>query len=378
MDRDTIVVGGGPAGLAVGACLKRRGLEATILERSERIGDSWARHYPTLRMHTTRGRSALPFYPFPDRGPRYPSRDDVIEYLREYADHFGLDVAVRREVVEVRRAGDRWEVVLDGGDTMRANNVVLATGAHRTPCAPSLPGRESFEGEIVHSARYAGGMRYEDERVLVVGLGNSGADIAVDLCAAGARPVLSVSRPVFWIPIETFGLPWHDIYRALPYAATALGGRWGSRASATVWCWLQRRHCGDLKAHGVPLVTPPELVEYWAELRPPLTNDELVELIREGRVEVRGATVGFDSAGAHFEGGSRTDVSAVVLSTGFTSDPTSLLAERDESWSSGPLPPEGPVPDAPGLYFCGFRPEFSRIAVTARQVADRVAECRSG
>src|SRR5215208_1643802 len=110
VDSQTIVIGAGPAGLAVGSCLKQANLPCIILEQNERVGSSWHRHYDRLHLHTDKKNSALPFLPFPKEYARYPARPQVINYLETYAQNFQLDIRFRQQVISARYEAEQWEV----------------------------------------------------------------------------------------------------------------------------------------------------------------------------------------------------------------------------------------------------------------------------
>jgi cation diffusion facilitator CzcD-associated flavoprotein CzcO len=193
-DTDTIIVGAGPAGLAVAAALRRKNVTFDLLERNDRVGSSWQHHYDRLHLHTPKNHSALPFMAFPKAVPRYPSRDQVIEYLDDYARAFDLHPQFGTDVLRcVRTADNAWEVQTNRG-TRRARHLIVASGFNRLPLRPSWSGLQDFAGAVLHSSDYTNGRRFCGQAVLVVGFGNSGAEIgwtwrsavpaAPSLCAA--------------------------------------------------------------------------------------------------------------------------------------------------------------------------------------------------
>jgi cation diffusion facilitator CzcD-associated flavoprotein CzcO len=139
-----IVVGGGAAGLSAAAALSRLGIESVVLEQDPELGGTWARRYDRLHLHTVRQFSGLAHFPIPRRYPAYLSRDDVVEYLREYARHFGLRVVTAATVRRIRPrdpSSGRWTVETADGDAWHARVVVIATGQYRQPVLPPWPGR---------------------------------------------------------------------------------------------------------------------------------------------------------------------------------------------------------------------------------------------
>ena len=157
-ETDTIVIGAGPAGLAVGAALRARNLPFVVLERHDRVGSSWRGHYERLHLHTPKNHSALPFLDYPSSYPRYPSREQVVAYLDHYARAFDIQPHFGQDVVRCTpTAGDGWEVETQAAVTWRGRHLVVATGFNRVPCMPVQPGRDSFAGSILHSRDYFNG-----------------------------------------------------------------------------------------------------------------------------------------------------------------------------------------------------------------------------
>src|SRR4051794_256673 len=140
---DVLIVGAGPAGLAVAACLKRWGLTPSLIEQGDSVGWSWRHHYARLRLHTVKQYSGLPYLPFPAAYPRYPTRAQVIAYLELYARHFNLTPRFGERVQKVRPADGAWYCETDRA-AYAARDVVVATGYSRTPVVPVWPGQDAF------------------------------------------------------------------------------------------------------------------------------------------------------------------------------------------------------------------------------------------
>lgn len=187
-DRPVYVIGGGPGGLAAAQALRAKGVRAVVLERSDQVGSSWRGHYERLRLHTTRGLSSLPGLAMPRSFGRWVSRENVVRYLERYAEHHELEIVTGVEVSRVERApdGEGWLLRASGGRELTGRAVVLATGFNHTPYVPQWPGREDWSGEFLHAGSYRSPAPFAGRDVLVVGAGNTGAEIAVDL-VEGAR-----------------------------------------------------------------------------------------------------------------------------------------------------------------------------------------------
>jgi indole-3-pyruvate monooxygenase len=201
-----VIVGAGPAGLAVGGCLRRRQIPFVLLERHEQVATAWRQHYERLHLHTTKHFSSLPYLLFPAQVPRYPSRQQVVEYLDAYTQRFDLQPRCGQNVVSVQRTGARWEVETEH-EQYTADSVVMTTGLNETPRLPTWPDQERFRGSILHSSQYHSGEPYRNQRALVVGFGNSGAEIAMDLYEHGATVGMTARSPINVVFQDRFGIP---------------------------------------------------------------------------------------------------------------------------------------------------------------------------
>ncbi|HVD00273.1 MAG TPA: NAD(P)/FAD-dependent oxidoreductase [Candidatus Dormibacteraeota bacterium] len=201
------VVGGGPAGLATAGALHQRGIGSRVLEAGSSVGTSWRNHYDRLHLHTVRSLSALPGRPIPREMGRWVARGDLLRYLEDYAREQALEVETGIEVTRVDRRDRGWLLRTSGGDRA-AVAVVIATGYNRSPILPAWPGRKDFEGQVIHSSRYRNPGPFTGKQVLVVGSGNSGAEIAADLVDGGASEVLiSIRTPPNIQRREFLGIP---------------------------------------------------------------------------------------------------------------------------------------------------------------------------
>jgi indole-3-pyruvate monooxygenase len=368
-DRQAIIVGAGPAGLAVGACLQQAGVSCLILEQADKVGPAWHRHYERLHLHTDKKHSELPFAPFPREYPRYPSRTQMIDYLEAYARRFPLEIRLGQQVVSARRAQGAWEVRTQD-NFYQAPNLVIATGNTREPSLPDWPGLSSFRGDRLHSSQYRNGEPFRGRKVLVVGLGNSGGEIALDLWEHGARPSLAVRGPVNVIPRDLFGIP--------ILAIGILQSRLPARLADALNAPLLRAVLGDLTRYG--LRKPPQgpITQIRRDGRIPLIDVGTIARIRKGEIKVHPGIERFFEDAVLFADGKEEKFDAVIFATGYRPRVSSFLegapAAHDDEGT--PLSSGAEAP-APGLYFCGFHVSptgmLREIAREARQIGAAIA-----
>jgi len=176
----TVIIGGSQSGLAVGYHLRRQGDPFVILDAHDRVGDAWRKRWDSLRLFTTARYDGLPGMPFPGRSGSYPTKDETADYLEAYADRFRLPIRTGARVDRLSRDGQRFNVVA-GERTFSAENVVVATGAYHTPRVPTFADQLDPSILQVHSSAYRSPSQLRDGGVLVVGAGNSGAEIALEV-----------------------------------------------------------------------------------------------------------------------------------------------------------------------------------------------------
>jgi putative flavoprotein involved in K+ transport len=366
---DVAIVGAGASGLAAAAALRRRGLDPVAFDGDERIGGTWARRYDRLCLHTARAFSGLPYHRLPRQLPRYVPKDDYADYLAAYAARLGLRLRLGHRVERIVPAdgGPDWRLEM-AGTTCRARAVVVATGKYRVPRTPRWPGVDAFQGTVLHSSAYRRGHAFAGRRALVVGMGNSGAEIAVDLVEGGAaRVAIAVRTPPPIVLRDMLGVP----IQVLGILLTPLPPTPVDRVGAL----LRRLSVGDLRAHGLaPAAWGP-----FTARRPPVIDVGFLAQLRAGRIAVRPAVVRFTADGVTFADGQREPFDVVVAATGFASGLDQLLGTTgvlDER----ALPRCGPDGDSarPGLFFIGFH-ESPRGALfeanrQARRLARRVAD----
>lgn len=194
---DALVIGAGQSGLAAAYAFAQQGIRPLVLDQAPTAGGSWSRYYQSLSLFSPAGFSSLPGFPFPGDKERYPGRDEVVSYLTEYADSLDADFLWNQQVTSLYRNEDAFEATTSAGVIHRAQRVVVASGNFDSPHTPQIPGLSDFQGRVLHSSEYLSPEPFAGQRVLVVGGGNSGVQIAVEL-AATARVSLVTRNPVRW------------------------------------------------------------------------------------------------------------------------------------------------------------------------------------
>ncbi len=358
-----VVLGAGPSGLAAAACLRREGVDVTVLERADAVGSAWRKHYERLHLHTVKQHSSLPGVPFPEHVPTYPSRQDVVDYLDAYALRWGVAPRFGEEVRRVRRVDGAWEVTHTTGAT-RARAVVVCTGYNRVPLRPTWPGMERFRGEVIHASEYRNGRAWRGRDALVVGAGNTGAELAIDLWESGARVSLCVRGPLHVLPRDAFGIP-------AQVNSLAFLSKLPPRVADRIALAFADRLVGDLSPWGIRRPRTGPVSQVLEEKRVPLLDVGTVALIKQGHVRVVPGLAGFTDAGVRFEDGRELGFDVVVLATGYRTGLEDFF-DRPERVLDGRGHPLvfGAESSEPGLYFVGYRnPTTGQLHDRARAAA---------
>jgi putative flavoprotein involved in K+ transport len=319
----TIVIGGGQAGLAVGFYLAQRGENFIILDENLHTGDSWRKRWDSLKLFTPSKFNGLPGIPFPKPDNYLPTKDEVADYLERYARQFDLPIRHGVKVERLEPDGQGYSL-LAGGFKFRAKNVIVATGPFQSPYTPAFSNGLSPSIHQLHSSAYCNPHEFTGRNVLVVGAGNSGAEIALELARAGRKVWLS-GRDVGRIP-----------------ANSPLGKAFGGRL---IW-WIM--------GHVLNVKTPIGRKMRSNELHhgTPLGRATRTEIAEAG-IELVGRVTGVHDGKPQLEDGRILSVDGVVWATGFRPDYHWIhLPVFDEQ--GDPKHWRGLVPEAPGLYFLGL------------------------
>jgi cation diffusion facilitator CzcD-associated flavoprotein CzcO len=338
----------------------------TVLEREAEVGASWRRHYERLHLHTTKRYSALPMAPWPDDVATYPSRAQVVEYLERYASRFGINPRFGEDVRSARYDGANWIAPTSRGEH-RARALVVASGYNRVPHEPQFVDRDRYRGTVMHSGTYKNGRAFRGQRALVVGAGNSGAEIALDLWESGADTALSIRGPIHIVPRDVFGIPAQ--YNAIHFFA-----RIPARVADRIALSMVDRIYGDLSRYGLrrPAIGPVSQVV--REKKIPLIDIGTIDLVKQEKIRVHPGPRAYTRDGMRFDDGSEAPFDVIVLATGYRTGLDEILADSKPHTDARGYPLcFGTEAATPGLYFVGYRnPLTGQLHDIARE-AERVA-----
>ena len=320
---DTVIIGGGQAGLATGYHLAKRGLPFVILDANERIGDAWRKRWDSLRLFTPARYDGLQGWRFPAPAVSFPTKDEMADYLESYAARFELPVRTGVEVDGLSREGDRF-VVASGNRRFEAEHVVVATGANQVPKVPSFANDLHPSIVQLHSSQYRHPSQLQEGAVLVVGAGNSGAEIAFEV--SRTHPTYLSGRPSGQIPVRHGPAMARFVFPVIRFVGHHV---------LTLRTPIGRKAQPRFISHGAPLI-----------------RVKLKDLAAAG-VEQVPRTVGIEDGRPALEDGRVLDVSNVIWCTGFREEfPWIDLPIFDEN--ERPLHERGVVVAEPGLYFVGM------------------------
>ena len=328
-----IVVGGGQSGLAAARALRELRMPAVILEASDRPAGSWPRYYESLRLFSPAGYSSMPGMPFPGVPDRYPGRDEVAGYLERYAAELDVEIQTSTRVETIRQDGREFIVVTEGRRALRASGIVAASGSFTNPYRPSFPGEEAFTGELSHVADYRNPTQYAGQRVIVVGAGDSAAQVANEL-APTATVTLATRHPVRFIPQR-------------------LGGE-------DIHYWLRETGFDSLPAEWLSKITGGSVVT---------DSVGFQQTLADGRVERRPMFTALDGDQVVWSGGQRESVDAILLATGYRPSLDYLRELGALDADAAPIHVRGISSTHVGLVYLGLEYQRSFASNTLRGVS---------
>lgn len=376
---DALVIGAGPAGIACAHFLQQRGIAYEVVDQADVIASTWARQYPSLRLNTTRFFSHLPGAKFPLGYRLFPTARQYHAYLVRFVQRHRLNIRLGVTVHRVAPAADGWRVERSDG-VFHYPAVVAASGRFPNPYSPHIPGLDSFPGTVIHAHDYHGPGPFAGQRVLVVGNGPTGVDLACELPQAAARSVLLAMRTGIRLkPRWPLGLPKH--------VWMLLTDRLPARIGVPLERWIEDISYRNVARYGIK-VPASEHASGAAGTRGP----ELIRAVRRGDVRPVDAPLRFEGRAAILPDGSRLEVDAVILATGYRpalayldivyqTDEIGLPLRQPVDYPvyRGYLPHTGyEAQGYPGLYIAGVfyqgRGAMHNFNVEGAIIADQIAQ----
>ncbi|KAI5669452.1 hypothetical protein M9H77_19305 [Catharanthus roseus] len=346
-----IIVGAGPSGLAVSACLKENGVSSVILERNDCIASLWQlKTYDCLKLHLPKQFCEIPLLGFPEDFPKYPTKHQFISYLESYAEHFSIKPKFKQivENAEFDHVIGAWRVKTQDCEYI-SKWLIVATGENAEAVVPEIQGIEKFDGTVVHTSSYKSGSDFKNQRVLVVGCGNSGMEVSLDLCRHNATPHMVVRNTVHILPREMFGISTFEI------AMTLL--KWIPVTLVDKFLLMVANFTlGNTERLGLrrPKTGPIELKN--ATGKTPVLDVGALSLIKAGKIKVMEGVREISRKGAKFMDGQEREFDSIILATGYKSNVPTWLKGCDFFTKEGM--PRTAFPNGwkgeNGLYTVGF------------------------
>jgi cation diffusion facilitator CzcD-associated flavoprotein CzcO len=344
-----LVIGAGPSGLGTAKVFLKAGLAVEVVERQPDLGGQWlyggeaSGVYASTHLISSKGTTAFADFPMPEDWPAYPHHGLILDYLRDYARHFGLLPHIRFNcaVTRLAREGDGWRATFSDGTSGAYQGVVIANGHLTDPEMPAIPGR--FDGEILHSKAYKNAAIFEGKRVLVVGMGNTGCDVAVDAVHRAAKVLWSVRGGNHFTPKFMAGKPADEANHKARFTLPR-------PIRSVLHEAVLRIVVGAPEKFGLP---KPKHRLYD---RTPIVNSLVLQHLGQGDIHVRKPIREFDGPRVVFADGTADDVDLVLLATGYRITFPFLdddQRKRDLNW-------QGP---APHLHLNVFPPEENNLFV---------------
>ncbi len=371
---NTLIIGSSISGLASAACLQKQDIDYVIIEKESRIANPWYNHYERLHLHTNKRVSNLPYKKFDSHIPRYPGRQQVIDYLCDYQKQFNINPVFNTEAKSVRKENGYWFTETNNG-SFKSKYLVIAMGVYGKPKSICFAGMETFPGNILHSYEYKTGKDFKGQHVLVVGFGNSACEIAIDLYEQGALTAMAVRSALNVIPRDVLGIPVLEISLLLNH----LSPRTADIISSPLINWL----IGDISKLGLKKMPYGPLEQIHRDGRAPVLDIGTINHIRKGRIKIYDDIDRIDGKTIHFKNGEKENFDAIVAAIGYQHNYAEII-DMDKNRVEDLKMPAGRQKHfgKDGLYFCGYRVsptgQIREIASDAKKIARDIAEKEIG
>jgi lysine/ornithine N-monooxygenase len=347
MNVQNLIIGAGPAGLAMAGQLRKAGLDFEIVEQTNKIAPKWHNHYDRLLLHTVKSLSSLPYQDFPFDYPQYIPKQLLVAYYENYAKHFDIKPHFNTTVKSVFKKNDIWQIECTNEKTFEAQNIIVATGLNRLPNIPNWQGQDLFEGEIIHASSYKNPTKYKGKKVLVIGMGNTGAEIALDLADEKIDVGISVRSEIVVIPRDFLGKPIQLTAQKLAKLPFRLGDLIGEL--------VRRLTFGNIEKYGLPVskIHPTVLIQ--EKGRTPIIDLGTIAKIKKGEIKVFKEVLEFHEKNIRFADQKTEGFDAVILATGYYPGLNEFLENKNAMLNSiGEPNNKIGKEEQRGLYFIGY------------------------
>lgn len=369
-ETQTLIVGAGISGLASAACLQKQGVPCIVIEKRAEVATSWRNHYDRLHLHTNKRISNLPYKKFEKTIPRYPSRQQVVDYLESYQKEFNLQPIFHTEAISIKKDAGCWITETTNG-TYKSKYIIIATGPFGKPKPVHLRGMETFPGQILHSCEYKTGKIFKTQKVLVVGFGNSACEIAIDLYEQGAIPSMSVRSPVNVIPRDVLGIPVLEL--------SLLMSRFPPGTADKLNAPLLRLLMGDITKLGLKKMSYGPFEQIQKDGKVPLLDIGTIKHIRQGHIHIHDNIDHIEGVTVYFTNRKTENFDAIVAAIGYYRDYAEIIDVDKSRFDDLSLPAKKQrYFGKDGLYFCGFwiapTGQIREIGLDAKKIADDIAK----
>lgn len=370
---DTLIVGASITGLASAASLQKKGLQYVVIEKQSQVAAPWRNHYDRLHLHTNKRVSHLPYKKFDSSIPRYPSRQQVVDYLEDYQKAFNIQPVFNTEATLIKKEGDFWITDTTSG-TFTSKYLIMATGICGKPKPVSFKGMETFPGPILHSSAFKTGKDFIGQRVLVVGFGNSACEIAMDLYEQQAIPAMAVRSPVNVIPRDILGIPILEISQWMSHLPPSLAD--------TINAPLMRLLFGDITKLGLKKKPYGPFEEIRKERSIPVLDIGTLKHLRKGHIKIYGNLEYIAGKRVYFTDGKEEDFDAIVAAIGYCTDCADMIqVDKSRFDDLHVCTDKQKYFGKDGLYFCGYwlgpRGHIREIGLEAQKIAKDIAKKES-
>ncbi|XP_057439011.1 probable indole-3-pyruvate monooxygenase YUCCA10 [Lotus japonicus] len=373
-EASVIIVGGGTSGIATASCLTKKSISYIMLEREDCFASLWQKYtYDRLHLHLRKQSCELPHFPFPPSYPHYVPKKQFIEYLDNYVKHFNINPLYHRavELAEHDNSHQNWRVKAKNRTSGHVEEyagkfLVVATGETAEPRIPEVEGLEGFKGKVIHSTGYKNGKEFKNQNVLVVGSGNSGMEISLDLANFGAKPSIIVRSPV------------HFLTRDMMYYAGELLRYLSLSTVENLVVMASRIVYGDLSKYGIPVPTEGPFTMKMKYGKFPVIDVGTVNKIKSGEIQVLPAEIeSIRGNQVLFRDGKSQPFDSIIFCTGFKRSTKKWLKGGDDFLNEDGFPKPG-LPNHwkgnNGLYCVGLsRRGFFGANMDAQNIANDIA-----